>query len=62
MQPCSEPKQSRTGLVLCGSPNNFTSMEIATATVEGDYQTVRLPKGIHFERPERGQLPPVRNL
>jgi virulence-associated protein VagC len=75
-------------------------METATVTVEGDRQTVRLPKSVHlpstvfvrqagdavvlepakpktwpdgffesihvtdpaFERPEQGQLPPVKNL
>jgi virulence-associated protein VagC len=75
-------------------------METATVTLEGDRQTVRLPKSVHlpstvfvrqdgdavvlepakakswpagffdsiritdpaFERPEQGQLPPVRNL
>jgi len=78
----------------------FASMETATVTVEGDHQTVRLPKSVHlpptvfvrqdgesvvlepakpktwpegffdsiritdptFERPEQGQMPPVRNL
>jgi virulence-associated protein VagC len=75
-------------------------METANVTVEGDWQTVRLPKSVHlpstvfvrqdgdavvlepatprswpsgffdsiritdpaFERPEQGQLPPVKNL
>jgi len=75
-------------------------METATVTVEGDHQTVRLPKSVHlpstvfvrqegeavvlepakpkawpegffdsihvadpgFERPEQGQLPPVKDL
>lgn len=94
----SERKQSRTGLVLRGSPNKFTSMESATVTTEGDHQPVRLPKSVHlpptvfvrqdgdavvlepakpkiwpvgffdsvpdptFERPEQGQLPPVKGL
>ena len=43
MQPCSEPKQSRTGLVLCGSPNNFTGMETATVTVEVEQNGYTLP-------------------
>ena len=80
--------------------NKLSRMETATVTVEGDRQTVRLPKSVHlpatvfvrqdgdavvlepakpktwpegffdsiritdpaFERPEQGQLPPVKKL
>ena len=89
-----------SGLVLSGIPTKFTSVETATVILEGDCQTVRLPKSVHlptnifvrqegesvvlepakpktwpegffdpihvtdpaFERPEQGQLPPVKNL
>ena len=88
---------------LLGFSSNFVSlgsMETATVTSEGDFQTVRLPKSVHlpktvfvrqdrdtvvlepakpktwvngffesihvtdpaFERPEQGQLPPVKQL
>lgn len=92
--------ESRTGLVFTSPWNRFVGMETATVTLEGDRQTVRLPKGVHlpptvfvrqdgdavvlepaksrtwpdgffdsihvtdpaFERPEQGQLPPVKDL
>lgn len=85
---------------MAGIRTNLTSMETATVILDGDYQTVRLPKSVHlprnvfvrqdgesvvlepakpktwpdgffnsihvtdpaFERPEQGQLPPVKNL
>ena len=87
-------------MVLAGVLTKFASMETAIVILDGDCQTVRLPKSVHlptnvtvrqdgesvvlepakpttwakgffesihvtdpaFERPEQGQLPPVRNL
>ena len=85
---------------MAGILSKFASMETATVILDGDCQTVRLPKSVHlptnvfvrqdgesvvlepakpknwpegffdsihvtdpaFERPEQGQLPPVKNL
>ena len=87
-------------LVFSSLSGKLAIMETVTVTVEGDRQTVRLPKSVHlpstvfvrqdgdavvlepakpkswpdgffdsiritdpaFERPEQGQLPPVKNL
>jgi virulence-associated protein VagC len=89
-----------SGLIFIRLWHTFKSMETATVILEGDRQTVRLPKSVHlpnnvfvrqdgesvvlepskpkswpdgffdsiritdpaFERPEQGQLPPVKNL
>jgi len=37
-----------SGLVLSGIPTKFTSVETATVILEGDCQTVRLPKSVHL--------------
>ena len=93
-------RSRESGLVLAAIGSTLASMETATVTVEGDRQTVRLPKSVHlpatvfvrqdgesvvleparprtwpegffdsiritdpaFERPEQGQLPPVKYL